>query len=374
MNSSSNPSQVDAVICLDEEVYRRLREVIRHLCVGLVDVNARVRLISAYAQTESLSIGPVQTIVHQELSWPFRQKRLAQIIEALAVRKPTVIHAFSHGSYWLAQGLAAAFDVDLVVHLTSFDDIDELLGVTSDHLRAVIASTNTLETQAAEISPKMREAVRLVRMGFLRTERPSCFLREDGLPTVACTADFDQGNGVPELIRAVRILHDRGHELLLFLLGQGKQERELRKLVHQQEAAAYVTFARPRAETNSVLGAADIWVAPTSEKTLTSSSLAAMATGTAIVACSDGVPDHYVDGQTAIVCADPSPRNLAEAIESIILDRNGARTVGAQAMDYMKEHHSVSAMAEKTMAIYRDISMQGRTFSISEKPNNATAS
>jgi len=366
MNETGSPGQVDTVICVDEEVYLRLREVIRHLCVGLVDLNAKVRLVSSCPDTETLSIGPIQTIVHQDLTWPFRQKRLFQVVEALAVRKPTVIHAFSGGSYWLAQGLSDAFDVDLVVQLSSFNDVDDLPRVTTDHLRHVIACTNRLQTLATETAPQLSEIVHLIRLGFLRSERPSCFLNEGSVPTVVCTAELDQESGVAELIRGVRLLHDRGHDVLLFLVGAGRRERDLRRLVKDLKAAPYVTFARPDAETNSVLGAADLWVAPAPERALCSSSLAAMATGTAIVACGDGVPDHYIDGRTAVVCSDPSAQSLADGIESVILDRQKARTVAVQAMDYMKEYHSVSTMAEKIMGIYREIAMKRQMFSINK--------
>ena len=364
MDTAKALEQVDVTLCIDREVYLRLWEVIRHLCVGLVDLNAKVRLLSSYPGAEALTLGPIQTIVHEELNWPFRRQRLDQLVEALSVRKPTIVHAFSAGTYWVGRRLADAFGVDLVVQVTSTADVQGLERLNLERIPRIIAATAPLQQMLPAAGRVSAETVSLIRPGVLRSEEPTCFGNPDRVPTVLCTAALDSGSGVRELVLAVRLLRERGCRLLLFLLGRGRRERELRKLAHEQNVSDWITFARPRADTLSVMSGADIWVAPAAEQSVVSESLVAMASGTAVVACAEAVADHYVHGITAVVCPDGEPASLADGIEQLLLDKQKARHLAGQAIAHMKEHHGVSNMAERTMSLYQQLSLRRRTFSM----------
>jgi hypothetical protein len=51
---------VDVALCIDREVYARLRPVLRHLCVGLIDWNVAVRVVTPSPDMPSLVFGPIQ--------------------------------------------------------------------------------------------------------------------------------------------------------------------------------------------------------------------------------------------------------------------------------------------------------------------------
>ena len=65
---SESPPQVDVALCVDPLTVRRFRAVLRHLCVGLVDAAAAVRLVTSSPEAESLVIGSTQLVVHRDLS------------------------------------------------------------------------------------------------------------------------------------------------------------------------------------------------------------------------------------------------------------------------------------------------------------------
>jgi glycosyltransferase involved in cell wall biosynthesis len=364
MDAADDQAPVDVALCIDREVYSRLWEVIRHLCVGLVDLNVGVRLLCSSPEIEALTLGPIQTIVHEELIWPLRRQRVRQVIDTLAARKPTVVHALARGSFWVAQTLAEAFGVDLVVHLTSAHDVRALHRLRAGSVQQVIAASGPLLEAACRAGCVPSEAVSVVRPGVQRSEAPPCFLHADQVPTVLCTTSLEPGSGAEQLVHAVRLLRDRGVELLTFFSGGGSREGELRSLVRSQQVSPWVTFARPRAETASLLSGADIWVSPAPEQAISASSLLAMTTGTAVVTCAGGVTDHCVDGQTAIVCPNGEPKSLADGIERLVTDREYARTLAAAGIAHMKQHHAVSAMAEQVMARYQQLRMRRQTFSL----------
>ena len=364
MAATDDPAPADVALCIDGEVYARLAAVIQHLCVGLVDLNARVRLLSSAPQAEALTLGPIQMIVHQDLTWPLRRQRLRQIVEVLAVRPPTVVHAISRSSLRVAQAVAAAFDIDLVLHLTARYDVAALQRADGQRIQHVIAASHPLYALAEATGRVRLEAISLIRPGVLRTAEPTCFNKPNTVPALLCTADFEAGRGVDHLIHAVRMLKDRGHELLAFLVGSGSRERELRKLARSRKVVRQVIFARPKADPAQVMSGADIFVRPGPERAVTGNSLLAMATGTVVVTCAGGVLDHCVDGQNAIVCSEPSPEALADGIERLLSDHEYARTLAAAGQAHIKTHHSVSAMAKQTLAVYHHLAMRRTTYAM----------
>ncbi len=361
MDRSDETQPVEAVLCIDRPVYSRLWEVIRHLCVGLVDSNARLRLLSSCREVESLTLGPIRTMLHAEPNWPFHRQRLRQIVDALSDQKPTVVHALSGGTYPFGQALARAFDVDLVVHVTAVDDVRALPRLGGRGVQHVVAASGPLRDLVCRDRTTAAEAVSLIRPGMLRSDSPTCFARAGNVPTLQCTAELAPGSGAEQLLHAVRILVDRGYEFLAFFAGGGGAESELRKLVRRQKISPAVTFARPREDTGNVLSGADIWVCPAPELAITSRSLQAMATGTAVVTCAGGVTDHCIDGHTAVVCPHGEPKALADGIERLLADREYALALAVAGMAHMKEHHAVSTMAEQVMNLYQQLRFRRRT-------------
>lgn len=370
MSEDAEGPQVDVAICIDREVYGRFWEVIRHLCVGLVDLNARVRLLSPSPQIERLTLGPIQTIVHEPMTWPVRRQRMRHVIDTLSARRPTVVHALSADSYWAAREIARTFEIDLVLTATGLVDLEALDQMRSGEVQHLIAASGPLYERAARLENIDAGTTSVVRPGVLKAEGPTCFVRPDRTPSLLCTSDLTADNGVGDLVRAMRKLRDRKVECLLFFSGAGDYENELRKTVRDEGVSDFVTFARPRADKSSVLAGADIWVSPAPEAAITSSSLLAMATGTAVVTCAHGVTDHCLDGKTAVVCQNNVPATLAEGIASLVEDPTRAREIARTGMEHMRAYHGVSAMAEQTMEVYRRLKLRQTTYRWQQNPDS----
>jgi glycosyltransferase involved in cell wall biosynthesis len=364
MVDDAKSGAVDVALCIDLEAYNRLWEVIQHLCVGLVDLPARVRLISSCPQVESISLGPIQTVWHQPITWPVRRKRLQQVVDVLSAKPPNVITAISNGSFRTASAIAAALDIELVLYVTSTADTDALNELEAVRSRTIVAASEPLAERLARLGYANEAEVELVRPGVLRAEQISSFVDPNRTPTLLCTTSLEENRGVDELIRAIRILRNRGFELLAFLTGQGRREDALRQLVNRLEVRPWVTFAQPKAEASQVIAGADLFVRPSPELAITFRTLLAMATGTAVVTCAGGVTDHCHDGQTAIVCPERTPEALADGIERLLRDKDFARRIAAAGMEYIKSHHQVSAMAENMMEIFQRLILRHKTFQI----------
>ena len=118
MDSESSQHPIYVAICIDASVYSRYQAVLRHLCVGLSDLVAGIRIVTSAKEAEALTLGPVQALIHSELRWPFRKQRIGDIRSALSSKPPTIVHGMSAGSYAISESLAQAFDVDIVYQVS----------------------------------------------------------------------------------------------------------------------------------------------------------------------------------------------------------------------------------------------------------------
>ncbi len=86
----------------------------------------------------------------------------------------------------------------------------------------------------------------------------------------------------------------------------------------------------------------------------------------AVVACSAPVCDHLRGKETAVVCDKATTNSLADAIEQLLIDRRLARRIATAGLEYVREKHAMSGMAERTAKAYRKLALKRTTFRIKE--------
>lgn len=338
--------------------------MLRHLAVGLVDQAVQLRLVSSDPSVGSLTLGPVQTVVHRPLVWPFVHRRLEELCHTLSAQPPTVVHAFSGSSYRLAGMLANRFDSDLVIQVTSLADCAYVRENDMHRVRRFIAPTQPLYAFLSEQLQIETGRIELIRPGIRAAPHITSFADAHEAVTVLCMSPFDRESGVDALIEAAAKVHRRGHEFLLFLLGHGRRERALRRLVRDRKLSPCVTFARPMGDPASAMQGADLFVRPSADTALVDDTFHAMAAGVAVVAPPSSVCDHLRPDETAVVSSAAAPDALADAIERLLADRAFAQRIANGALEYMRSLHSISRMAEATAAVYRKLTLTRTTFSM----------
>jgi len=363
---SARPPTVSAALCVEGEALDRVGCVLRHLCVGLVDQAVSVRLLSSDARVRSLALGPIQSLVHPRIAWPTAGRRIERLLETLSAQPPTVVHAMSRGSYRLAAAIAEAFDADLVLGVASPADCDRIVSLgVGKHVRFHAFSEPLATVLEAQLKFP-REQIEVIRPGTPVASRAACFAAPGRTATVLCTAMFDRNSGVDRLIAAVSLLVQRGHKLQVFLLGEGRHESVLRRSVRTRNLSSMVTFAPPLSDLTAAMQNADIFVMPSADSEFTAEGLLAMGAGLVVVTDPSIFCDHVRSGETAMVCAQPTAESLAATIDGVLNHRQEAIGLASAAMEYVREHHAVSTMAERTAAAYRQLALTRTTFAIRE--------
>ncbi len=357
---------VRAALCIDGDVFDRLGVALRYLVVGLVDQAVQARLISSDPRIETLTLGPIQSVIHRPLTWPMSKRRMEELLGALSQQPPMIVHALSAGSYRTAYSIAEAFDADLVLEVSSLADCEGMMPLDRSRVGRFHAISRplaeVLESQL-QIDP---DRIDVIHPGVQASQRITCFCEPQRVATILCMSPFEKGGGVDLLIEAVDLLRSRKHEVLVFLLGTGRQERALRRVVRDRKLSSWITFVRPLGDLTQAMTGADIFVHPAEDTFFTVRGLQAMGTGMVVVTCPSPVCEHYRDGETAVVCGEPTAQAIADAIEGLITDKDRAKRIAAGAVEHVRMHHAMSAMAERTAAAYRRLALHRATFSIKE--------
>jgi len=361
MLPSDVPPKVDLALCVDPLSLRRFRAVLRYLCVGLLDAAAQVRLVSPSLETESLMLGSVQHVFYRELSWPFRRRRLRSALDALAARPPNIVHGLSGRSFHVAGQIARHYDAHLVLHAMDLEDVDALSPQGEHPADRTVAGSQPILEALLERGDVQRERLTLVKPGIVAGDEPTCFTRPQRIPTILCTSQLIPANGVDRLLEALRLLRVGGHEFMAFLTGSGPMEQALRRTSQSSGLAPVATFAEPLGEAKQIMAGADLFVRPAIEGALSVRTLQAMGAGMAVVTVQGGADDAYLHEVTGLVCPDARPTTLAAAMERLLNDRPFARTLATQAVQHIKEHHSISAMCDGQLQVYYDLSLRDKT-------------
>ena len=356
--------KVDLALCVDPYSLRRFRAVLRYLCVGLLDAAAKVRLVTSSPDVESVMLGSVQHVFHRELCWPLRRRRLRHVLETLAARPPNIVHGLSERSFDLAGEAARHFDAHLILHAMDLRDVDALARPGGHPVDRVMAGSQPIFDAFIESGAVEPDRVVLVRPGIVAGDGATCFTQPQRIPTILCTSQLIPANGVDRLLEALRLLRASGHDFMAFLTGSGSMEHELRRTAQRSGLASVVTFAEPLGEAQQIMVGADLFVRPAVEGALSVRSLQAMGVGMALVTVQGGAGDAYAHEHTVLACPDAQPTTLAAALERLLNDRPFARTLATQAIQHIKKHHSISAMCEKVLQVYYDLSLRDKTLSV----------
>ena len=184
-------------------------------------------------------------------------------------------------------------------------------------------------------------------------EKPVRPQRENDALTVFVWAHEKTAASILPVFAALRKLLENERRVLTFVVGAGRLEPALRRAVHRLKLRAHVTFVEER-ESN-IIGTAgeDVLILPKPPADLGMPTLIAMAGGVVVLAGGAGLHDCIRDDETALLFTAGSAETLAAQLDRLIRDRPLARRLSDEGREYVRSHHQVSVMIDKTVEVYR---------------------
>jgi glycosyltransferase involved in cell wall biosynthesis len=190
---------------------------------------------------------------------------------------------------------------------------------------------------------------------------PASVRQELGLGSsevVITVSRITRQKGISTLLRAASLVHEIRPNVRFLLVGP--RDSEGRWAVAQAEIdrhAPYVLAIGPRDDVPALLRMADIFAFPTEYREgVPRALLEAALAGLPIVATQmPGCRDVVRDGETGVLVPPRAPRDLAEAVLSLLSDRETAGAMGVRAAALAKREFDVGLIVESYVAVYYEL-------------------
>ena len=170
---------------------------------------------------------------------------------------------------------------------------------------------------------------------------------------VGTIARLSDVKGVDILLKAVPEMLKERKDFRMLIIGQGKQEAELKQIVADLKLEETVSFDPAVQQTAAYLPVFDVFVVPSRQEGLGLSALEAQASGLAVVASKvGGLKTLIQDGQTGLLVSPEDPTALAKAILSLLADPSLRESLGKAARTQVETGFNSAIMVEKTLNLY----------------------
>lgn len=172
-------------------------------------------------------------------------------------------------------------------------------------------------------------------------------------PVLGMVAVIRQAKGHRFLVRAARMLADRDLPVRLVFVGDGPSRNPVDEEIRRLNLEDRITFTGYRQDIPEILRGFDAAVVPSLHESIPQVGLQAMACGVPVVGSdAGGIPDVIKDGVTGRTFSSENAEALADALESLLRDREKTKQMRQAALDFVRREHSLSAMLDRLEQLY----------------------
>ena len=172
-------------------------------------------------------------------------------------------------------------------------------------------------------------------------------------PVIGILARLSDVKGHKYLIEAMKTVLVTFPDTQLLIAGEGKMEKELKKLTESLGIEKSVFFVPERLDTRDILSAIDIFVMPSLNEGLGLALMEAMASGLPVIGSAvGGIKTLIKDGDNGLLVSPGDSSEIAKAIIDLISDSNKALGLGVNARKYIAKEFSDEDMVLKTEEVY----------------------
>ena len=181
------------------------------------------------------------------------------------------------------------------------------------------------------------------------------FNLNDG-PVIGIIARLSDIKGHDILILAMKRVVEKIPNANLLIVGEGKFEDYLKKMVHDFHLKNNVRFYPVVNRTAEILSLLDIFVMPSLQEGLGLAVMEAQAMGLPVIASRvGGIPRLIKDGETGLLVVPQDVIGLSEAILFFLNDKTKAQQIGENARKFIHNEFSADKMVEKTLQVYQSL-------------------
>lgn len=243
--------------------------------------------------------------------------------------------------------------------------IDSWTARYCDHFHAVTYTVKQHAIQTMRIAPERITVVERgrdpSRLGIPSVERRQKARSKLGLPEDAeillNLGRLEYQKGQKYLLQAIAEIRERHSKLIVLIAGrQGSASPELAQLQQELGLNETVQFLGFREDVPDLLAAADIFVFPSLFEGIGGALIEAMALALPIIASDLPELREVVEaGNNAMLVAPASPKEIANAIESLLGDRQRLAHYGQRSREIFEARFTLERSAARMVELYQSV-------------------
>jgi glycosyltransferase involved in cell wall biosynthesis len=275
------------------------------------------------------------------------------LVERLGKFKPTVLHGLCQSRALLTRQLSRRLDLPYVLMVNSLQKRVVQFPVSSKRCAKIIVPAKSIAVNFAGAYPRFADRIEQINIGTFIAEAAVCFSELSRRATMVTAHPLENADDFENIFKAVRHLQIDGYEFMMVVMGGGRAERQLWKLLAALGLLQTVTIVPRLMPWRSVLASGDIFIRPVASSAFDPFLLEAMSVGAAVAGCKGGVDDLIIEDKTAAVLDPNDELSVIRTLQRLLDRREFARQIAKAAQKYLSENHSVSKMISATLQIYR---------------------
>ena len=351
MNNAVRP-----VLVISEQTVAKFPTLLGRLLVGYADKSIPVILVVPPGiDVEPFLCGAASVVRHPRVNLPLAERLdRGRLLATLGKFEPTVLHCLCESKASLVRVWARLLDRPYVLNVNSLQSRFSGFSISTTRCRKIVCLTERIAESVRAQAADANERIVVIGIGTFPEQTCRCFDESLCLPALLLAGDIDDMAPLEHVFEAIHDLVRDQYEFAVIVMGEGRAESELRRVLAERELNQVVTIVPEIRPWRSVLAAADIFLEPRALNRFSSYLLEAMSVGAAVAACRGGVDDLIIDKQTALVF-DPNDSLSIRAVLQRLLDRRElARQLARGAQAHLRRHHSVSHMVEGYLRVYQE--------------------
>lgn len=372
-----NGDGIRPVFLIDSRACGDYASYIRRILVGLSGTaHASALVCPSIVNSASMLCPSVERIDHPALRLPiFFQQNRRILLERLARFKPTVIHAFYPGfaqpilANWLSHQLEIPYVLTFHRPAARWQRFEYPICQAA----AMIAPSGPIAEQLAARWPALAERIERVHVGSFVEDTCRCFADDSRVPSLLAVGPLDSAERFEPLLKAVRHLVQEGTELMVVMIGSGRGEKHIRRLIRTQGLTGAVTVVPPMQPMRSILAGADIYLHLADTGLYDARLTEAMAVGLAVVGTPEAGSGLLVNGETAAFWDAADEHDIYACLKKCLGQRNETRQLALNGQARLRRHNSVSGMVDRLMQIYARTQREHKNAGQPAEPQAAAA-
>jgi glycosyltransferase involved in cell wall biosynthesis len=159
-----------------------------------------------------------------------------------------------------------------------------------------------------------------------------------------------------DVLRAFRLLRDRGVDACLCMVGDGPDRERVEQLASELGVMHDCLFTGYQEEIGPFFGAFDVFVLPSGNEGTPVTAIEALATGCPVVATRvGGLPDVVRDGEDGFLVEPGAVEELAERLVRLAADPGLRRTLGTAGRERVLARYGVERLVDDVDRLYREL-------------------